>query len=92
MAEQDISGIPISLLHVNKSKNQSPNESEADDVEISDSEVDKIVGVGNSSELEVIYCLNKAVLCICMHQLFMEFLIAHETSPVGNGPSKYSSV
>ncbi|KAG2674516.1 hypothetical protein I3843_13G125200 [Carya illinoinensis] len=51
--EQDISGLHASLLLVNKYKNpsQKGNEVENED-SVSDVEVDNIVGVGNSSELE----------------------------------------
>ncbi|XP_044482430.1 DNA repair protein RAD5A isoform X2 [Mangifera indica] len=48
-----LSGIPPSLLQVNKFKNQSRNENEIESEEsISDADLDNIVGVGNSSELE----------------------------------------
>ncbi|WCJ41699.1 DNA/RNA helicase protein [Euphorbia peplus] len=54
---KDSSGIPASLLHVNKSKNQSKNENEVEnEVEneesISDADLENIVGVGDNSELE----------------------------------------
>ncbi|KAF2300662.1 hypothetical protein GH714_015032 [Hevea brasiliensis] len=50
---KDGSGIPVSLLHVNNSKNQSKNGNEVENEEsISDADLDNIVGVGNCSELE----------------------------------------
>ncbi|XP_031283471.1 DNA repair protein RAD5A isoform X2 [Pistacia vera] len=48
-----LSGISPSLLQANKFKNQSRNESKVENEElISDADLDNIVGVGNSSELE----------------------------------------
>ncbi|XP_057990817.1 DNA repair protein RAD5A isoform X2 [Hevea brasiliensis] len=50
---KDGSGIPVSLLHANNSKNQSKNGNEVENEEsISDADLDNIVGVGNCSELE----------------------------------------
>lgn len=53
--QQDGCGLHASLLHANKSKVQSAKVNDVDDVEpISDSDVDNIVGVGYSSEIEVL--------------------------------------
>ncbi|EEF34931.1 DNA repair helicase rad5,16, putative [Ricinus communis] len=50
---KDGSGIPALLLHVNKSKNQSKDGSEVENEDsISDTDLDNIVGVRDSSELE----------------------------------------
>lgn len=50
---KDGCGLHASLLHANKSKVQSAKVNDVDDVEpISDSDVDNIVGVGYSSEIE----------------------------------------
>uniref|UniRef100_A0A2N9GMB7 SWI/SNF-related matrix-associated actin-dependent regulator of chromatin subfamily A member 3-like 2 n=1 Tax=Fagus sylvatica TaxID=28930 RepID=A0A2N9GMB7_FAGSY len=50
---EDSSGLRASLLHVNTSKNPSRNGNEVENEEsISDVDLDNIVGVGNSSELE----------------------------------------
>ncbi|XP_021609407.1 DNA repair protein RAD5A isoform X2 [Manihot esculenta] len=50
---KDGSGIPVSLLHVNNSKNQSQTGNQVENEEsLSDADLDNIVGVGNNSELE----------------------------------------
>lgn len=50
---KDGSGLPVSLLNANKSKNQSGNGNEIEDEEsISDADLENIVGGGDSSELE----------------------------------------
>ncbi|XP_047317619.1 DNA repair protein RAD5A isoform X2 [Impatiens glandulifera] len=50
---QDSSGIPASLMHANKLKNPSSDESNVENEEcISDADIGNIVGVGNSSQLE----------------------------------------
>ncbi|KAB1227332.1 putative SWI/SNF-related matrix-associated actin-dependent regulator of chromatin subfamily A member 3-like 2 [Morella rubra] len=50
---EDISGLRASLLYLNKSKNPSQNGNEVENEDsISDVDLDNIVGVGNSSELE----------------------------------------
>ncbi|XP_024185832.1 DNA repair protein RAD5A isoform X2 [Rosa chinensis] len=51
--QKDSSGLCASIIHANISKNPSRNEDEVENEEcISDAEVDNIVGVGDSSELE----------------------------------------
>lgn len=50
---KDSSGIPATLLHLNKLKDPSPNGDKVENEEsISDTDLDNIVGVGDSSELE----------------------------------------
>ncbi|XP_059659342.1 DNA repair protein RAD5A isoform X2 [Cornus florida] len=50
---EDSSGVPASLLHVNKFKNSSLNGNKVENEEsISDTDLDNIVGVGDNSELE----------------------------------------
>lgn len=52
--KQDNSGIPATLLHLNQIKDSSPNGDKSENEEqISDTDLDNIVGVGDSSELEV---------------------------------------
>jgi DNA repair protein RAD5 len=61
--EQDGSGLPVSLLNANKSKNQSGNGNEIENEEsISDADLENIVGGGDSSELEVLMCMR--ILCV----------------------------
>lgn len=56
MSEQDSSSVPASSLHIAKFK--SPSSLDGDKMEseesISDNDLDKIVGVADSSELEVL--------------------------------------
>lgn len=64
LPEQDGSGIPVSLLHVNNSKNQSQTGNQVENEEsLSDADLDNIVGVGNNSELEVLLFMRKSQLC-----------------------------
>lgn len=55
LPEQGSSYLQASTLHVNKSKHPSNNGNEVEDEKsISDADLDNIVGIGDSSELEVL--------------------------------------
>ena len=66
---QEKSDIPATLLHLNKFKNPSPDgETVENEESISDADLDNIVGVGDSSELEVwlfVVCPALRYICEC---------------------------